>query len=541
MTTHTLTQVAAAAALALVAASAGAANIVLNNVDPAGVGFNDPTPAVPEGGNTGTTVGAQRLIAYQKALELWGKTLKSDVTIVVTGSFAPLSCTATSGTLAQAGAVQIFSDFPGAPLAGHWYGVALANSIAGFDLATPADVEDPIDATDIIANFNGNVGKPGCIEGPGWYYGLDNKPGAKTDFLNTFMHEVAHGLGFQNFASEVSGATPLNLPDVFMAHQLDVSTGKLWSQMTAAEIRASAINDTKVVWNGPVVTANSKLVLGPFQGLRLSGTLNADADFGVATIGAAPSAANFTGSIVLGTDGVAAAGGGTTTDGCEPITANVAGKIALVDRGLCTFNVKALNAQNAGAIGVIIANSLNRGAFSPGGTDPSVTIPVAGVSTATGNAIKAALPGVNVTYVVDPSRRAGTTNGFVRIYAPTVVESGSSGSHFDTSATPNLLMEPAITSTLAASHNIDLTPSLMKDVGWQLETLKIGGCDTGVANALPTGELMHVNVPSCAAGAKNKGAFVSCMAGYTNGLVSAQLLTMAQKDAVMSCAARANP
>jgi hypothetical protein len=296
-----------------------------------------------------------------------------------------------------------------------------------------------------------------------------------------------------------------------------------------------------VVWNGPAVTANSQRVLGPFQGLRFGGTLNTDADFGVASIGPAASPANFSGAVVLGSDGVAAAGGGTTTDGCESITADVAGKIALVDRGLCTFAVKAKNAQNAGAIGVIIANSLNRGAFAPGGSDATVTIPVAGVSTATGNAIKAALPGVNVQAVVDPSRRAGTTNGFVRLYAPTIVEPGSSGSHFDTSALPNLLMEPAITPTLAASHMLDLTPSLMKDVGWAMETLKIGSCDTGVANALPTGELMHVQVSACAAGAKSKGAFVSCMSGYTGAQLSAGLLTMAQKDAVMSCAARGNP
>ena len=39
------------------------------------------------------------------------------------------------GTLAQAGALQIFSDFPGAKLAGHWYGAALANALAGEDLA----------------------------------------------------------------------------------------------------------------------------------------------------------------------------------------------------------------------------------------------------------------------------------------------------------------------------------------------------------------------------------------------------------------------
>ena len=142
-----------------------AANLELQNIDPPGVGFNDPTPAVPVGGNAGTTVGEQRLIAYQRALDLWGATLASDVTVYVEGSFAPLSCTAGSGVLAQAGATFIFSDFPGAPLAGHWYHSALADAISGVDLVFAEFGVDEI--PDIVANFNGNVGQADCIAGPG--------------------------------------------------------------------------------------------------------------------------------------------------------------------------------------------------------------------------------------------------------------------------------------------------------------------------------------------------------------------------------------
>ena len=47
-------------------------------------------------------------------------------------------------------------------------------------------------------------------------------------------------------------------------------------------------------------------------------------------------------------------------DGCTAITAPVAGKIALIDRGTCEFGTKVLNAQRAGAISVIVAN--NQGA-----------------------------------------------------------------------------------------------------------------------------------------------------------------------------------
>ena len=45
-----------AAILALPAISQGAATIVIQNGNAAGVGFNDPTPAAPVGGNAGTTL-----------------------------------------------------------------------------------------------------------------------------------------------------------------------------------------------------------------------------------------------------------------------------------------------------------------------------------------------------------------------------------------------------------------------------------------------------------------------------------------------------
>lgn len=65
------------------------ASFVLNPTDAAGVGFNDPTPAAPVGGNGGTTLGQQRLNAIRYALYLWGNTVDSPVPIVVDVSFAP--------------------------------------------------------------------------------------------------------------------------------------------------------------------------------------------------------------------------------------------------------------------------------------------------------------------------------------------------------------------------------------------------------------------------------------------------------------------
>src|SRR3954463_9376328 len=187
------------------------AHIVIVNMDPASSGFNDPTPATPVGGNPGTTVGEQRLAAYQRALDLWGSVLKSNVPIYVVGSFSSFPPDLCAGqVLAQAGALQIFSDFPNAPKKKTWYGVALANALAGEDLA-PGQLgpEDGYAGADIVAQFNGGIGAPDCIPGSSWYYGLDNNaPDGTIDFLNTFMHEVGHGLGFANFINDADGLPP---------------------------------------------------------------------------------------------------------------------------------------------------------------------------------------------------------------------------------------------------------------------------------------------------------------------------------------------
>jgi hypothetical protein len=535
-----------------------AAKLELVNVDPPGVGFNDPTPATPVGGNAGTTVGEQRLVAYRKALELWGKVLRSDITVYVQGSFAGLTCDASGGVLAQAGATAIFSDFPGAPLAGHWYHSALADAISGTDLVL---VEDGIDGyPDIVANFNGNVGQPNCIPGPGWYYGLDNNaPAGQIDFLDTFMHEVSHGLGFSNFANESTGTTPLGLPDVYMANTLDLTFGERWNTTAFGTdlplfINFSARNTGNAVWAGPKVTANAPKVLGPYQGIRLTGTVNKELDFGTAAFGPAPTAANFGGEIVVATDGVVgvpvppATTPGTVTDGCEPITANVAGKIAYVDRGFCGFAVKVKNAQLAGATGVIVGNNAVDGAaIGLGGTDPTITIPAIGVSTADGTAIKAGSPGVSVGFFTDASRLAGANQGYVRLYAPATVALGSSISHFDTVAAPNLLMEPFINGDLRSARNLDLTPSLMQDIGWALEPLKIGRCNTHVPNALPNGDMFHVKVEACEAAATGKrghfdrGRFLACVGKDALDAKKAGFIDGRQFAAVVICSALGRP
>lgn len=82
-------------------------------------------------------------------------------------------------------------------------------------------------------------------------------------------------------------------------------------------------------------------------------------------------------------------------DGCGALTNAGAmnGKIALIQRGSCEFGTKALNAQNAGAVAVIIVNNVPGAAvgMGAGSNGASVTIPVLMVSDVDGAAIDAAL------------------------------------------------------------------------------------------------------------------------------------------------------
>ena len=59
----------------------------------------------------------------------------------------------------------------------------------------------------------------------------------------------------------------------------------------------------------------------------------------------------------------------------DPYLADPAGRIALIDRGSCTFVAKVKKAQDLGALMVIVANNAPGPAIAMGGADPTITIP----------------------------------------------------------------------------------------------------------------------------------------------------------------------
>lgn len=92
---------------------------------------------------------------------------------------------------------------------------------------------------------------------------------------------------------------------------------------------------------------------------------------------------------------------------------------------------------------------------------------------------------VDVTIQVNDNRQQGaSTNGNPLLYAPDPVRLGSSISHWDNRATPNLLMEPAINSDLDPL-GLDLTDEQMKDIGWTLSADVPGGGSGSTFNIFP--------------------------------------------------------
>lgn len=480
-----------AAASLLTCMAAQAATIIIQSRDLPGVGFNDPTPAKPVGGNAGTTLGEQRMNVYRHVAAIWESKLDSNVNITVSAGWQALECTADSAVLGSAGAWNIWHDFPGGK-PGTWYPQALANKLAGVNLS--ADVPDDgsgFGNVDIKTQFNINLGKPDCLAGSEFYLGLDGKEGSKVDFAATLLHELGHGLGFALGTTYTPLGYRLNaagtqyvanggLPSFWEEYMYDNTIGKRWLDMTSAERARSAVNPLQLAWTGanavsgarllaqlPVVKASSPAGMVPTTAYSAS-------SFGPPVPASGP----------LGVLATIASQPGELGNGCSPFNAaNAAaakGKVPIISRGGCNFALKVKNAQDAGAVAVLLQNNVS-GGFAPGGEDPNVVIPSVGISLEDGNALRAAIaaakpfgsraqPGaVTASLAADPNRKAGADRqGRPLLYTPSVLAQGSSVSHWDTSASPNLLMEPAISRdlTLEVQPPRDLTLPLLKDVGW---------------------------------------------------------------------------
>jgi hypothetical protein len=487
-----ITRSLVAAACGLTCLIAQAATITISSRDPAGVGFNDPTPVAPVGGNAGITLGEQRFNVYRYVANIWEQALQSDVNITVSAGWEALTCTSTSAVLGSASAWNIWRDFPGG-VPGTWYPQALANKLAHANLsASQPDDGSGFGNVDIKTQFNANLGSAGCLDGTPFYLGLDGNAGGKVNFVETLLHELGHGLGFSVLTVQTSSGNRLNasgsafvatggLPSIWEGFMYDNTASKTWLNMTSPERKLSAINPLGLAWNGPNVLSGAPM-LQPVPVVRTVSPAPGGSrllDYAASAFGPPISNPGAIGALA-----VVATQAGELGPGCSPFNAAnaaaVMGKVALISRGGCTFTQKVKNAQDAGAIAALLPNNAP-GMQPPGGADATITIPSAGILQADGDALKAAVVAavpyggrgraglVTATWSSDPSRIAGAdAAGRPLLYTPATLVGGSSVSHWDVTASPNLLMEPSISPDLGIVLVApkDLTVPLLKDIGW---------------------------------------------------------------------------
>jgi len=168
--------------------------------------------------------------------------------------------------------------------------------------------------------------------------------------------------------------------------------------------------------------------------------------------------------------------GAGSTIGCAALVGFTAGRVAVIDRGTCSFKTKTLNAQNAGAIGVVVVN--NAAGDPPGlGDDATIitpiTIPTISVTNTYGATLKTAIAAgtVNATLqgagggIASSSSRGPRAGVPIRlkpdIAAPgTNIPSVQAGRTCDASATTGCLVSSA-TGYLAGSASLTISGTSM--------------------------------------------------------------------------------
>ncbi|QQQ30426.1 T9SS-dependent M36 family metallopeptidase [Chryseobacterium indoltheticum] len=235
---------------------------------------------------------------------------------------------------------------------------------------------------------------------------INNLSAATTNlfYISNMMHDVFYKFGFteaaRNFQSNNFGNGGLDDDEVFAQSQ----DGGGYNNANFASYPDNYnpvmqmylwIGSNRVLFYNAPTDATSRVVNG-----------------GVAQFGQPLDDMGITGDVKLA----------SVIDGCTALPAGeLAGKIGLIERGgvsTCTFASKVKNAQNAGAIGVIIYNNVANGSTlgNMGGTDATVTIPSILITNSEGEYIKAKLAAntpVNVDLRLDAKYDGSFDNGIV--------------------------------------------------------------------------------------------------------------------------------
>jgi len=191
-------------------------------------------------------------------------------------------------------------------------------------------------------------------------------------YWNNILHDFSYAYGFDeasgNFQQvNLTGAGTANDPVRAIA-QSAANTGQSLNNATFSTPPDGGSGTMRMfVW-----TSNSAAgsLLNVEEPLEIAGQY----ETGIADFGTPVTTDPIIGTAYLVDDGV-----GIRTDGCQAIQNidEIAGNIAIIDRGICEFGVKVLNAEMAGAIAVIICNNRAGGIvnMAPGAVGDQTNIP----------------------------------------------------------------------------------------------------------------------------------------------------------------------
>jgi large repetitive protein len=298
------------------------------------------------------------------------------------------------------GALQDYSPHPTGTPDNTVPGLATQSLVAMEAFNGPHDAWLPNDATGTIGNnadaFSDRAAPEGF--GPG-----DVRPAVTTGRVLNYAYNPALeplATDTQSAAAAVNSFFVVNwLHDWYYdsgfteatgnAQQSNYGRGGLENDRIVVHAQSNAINGSRNNANMFTPSDGSAphmrmFLFGSSSDARLitpTGTLNASYTH------TGPRSFTVPGNLVAVNDGVS-----NTGDGCQPITSDLAGKIALLDwTQLCSPSVFLRNAQTAGAIGAVIIFPLLDTAPFPFVGNPTGTLPNIVVSNADGQALKAAV------------------------------------------------------------------------------------------------------------------------------------------------------
>ena len=238
----------------LILSSLSYAEIIIVNSDYPGEGLNSSTVVEPIGGNTGTTLGEQRLKVFERAAEILSESLNILAPVKVGVQFNPLECQSNYALFGFAGPQAIEYVLETQSATPH----ALFNQLSGND-ADPSSIE-------ITARFNSNIdNNDNCLENTNWYYGFDAPSDNDVSLLTVVLHEVAHGMGFLSFIPSDGGMGAwwndgynnlTELFDPFSRQLMNAETGEFLINQNETDRENTLISVDNLVWNGDYV--NSK-------------------------------------------------------------------------------------------------------------------------------------------------------------------------------------------------------------------------------------------------------------------------------------------